>query len=294
MSFDLRITLPAYAKINLYLSVKERREDGYHNIESIMHTVSLHDTVTVTTEAGDGNIFVASDSGELDCGETNLAYRAADAFFRAGGFGKTPPSVSIFLEKRIPTSAGLAGGSSDCAAVLRALNIISGRAFSSGGLDAIGKSLGADVPFCLHGGSITVRGIGEILSPAAPLPDVNIVICRPNEGISTSGAYRKIDELPEIPPYPTLKSAISALEAGDLASLSECAYNMFELIIPPESNIFKAKRIMNECGAAFSLMSGSGSSVFGVFERAGDAALAAKRLSGGEFSVFECSPVAKI
>ncbi len=294
----MTVTLPAYAKINLYLAVKEKREDGYHNIESLMQAVSLSDTVTVSACRGNegepcGKISVECDSEALPCDRSNLAWRAADAVLRAGGFDGTAPNININLEKHIPVAAGLAGGSSDCAAVLKALNIISGHAFTTECLLEIGKSIGADVPFCIRGGAMKTCGIGEIMSPAASLSGVKLLICRPDMQILTKEAYSQIDRMGAFPPYPPIKNIIEAAEEGNIQKIAAGAYNMFELTLPESSPVFEVKGIMKGCGAALSMMSGSGPSVFGVFDARDKESLerAKKALEEAGYVYHECVPV---
>ena len=167
--------LRAYAKINLYLDVTAKRADGYHEIISIMQAVDLCDTVSVNRTDAHKGISLRCD-WDLPCDERNLAYRAAAAYFE----DHPPCGIEIDIKKRIPMQAGLAGGSADCAAVLRALNHMFER-YSEKELITLGASLGADVPFCLAGGTCITRGIGEVLQPCSPMPDCFMVIGRVNE-----------------------------------------------------------------------------------------------------------------
>ena len=281
----MRLRLNAYAKINLFLDVLRRREDGYHDIRSVMQTVSLHDTLTVECTAGDA-IVLSSDAEGLPLGEANLAYRAAVRFLDAAGI---TAAVKIHIEKRIPVSAGLAGGSTDAAAVLVALNRIHGEPFDLDALCAIGKTLGADVPFCIRGGTCEVSGIGEGLSPLSPMPPLPMVVCKRGEGISTPWAYRRLDELYDnfTGKYEGGTAAdgvygalLKALAENDDAALAHSLYNVFEsavLPVHPEACALRTRLV--SLGASAALLSGSGPSVFGVFPTLDDARRAADILN---------------
>lgn len=265
------ITENAYAKINLHLDVTGKRDDGYHNIRSIMQTVSLHDTVTVerlTPRDGEREIRLTCSDTSLPCDSGNLAYRAATAFFDAAHICEY--SVAVHIEKRIPTEAGLAGGSSDAAAVLRALSSLFGDPFTARRLCDIGRTLGADVPFCIMGGTYLCEGIGEMLSPLPPMPDCHIVIARAGRGVSTPKAYGLIDSacgnvfVPRDEEYERL---YSSLLGGDISTISASMYNIFEAVILKEHTEARLLReIMLRHGALGAMMSGSGPSVFGIFD----------------------------
>ena len=184
-----KIEINANAKINLFLEVGLRRADGYHDIESVMQAVTLCDKVTV--EAGDGvGRGIALECDGLPTDRGNIAYRAAELFCRAAGI---EPHVKIHIEKRIPVAAGLAGGSTDGAAVLYALNAIYDGVLDGKKLHALAARLGADVPFCLDGGTALARGIGEQLSECPVLPDCHILIAKRSEGVLTPEAFRELD-----------------------------------------------------------------------------------------------------
>ncbi len=253
------ITEKAYAKINLYLDVLGKREDGYHNILSVMHVVrseSFLDTVSVKRAVGMS--MTCSDS-TLTVGDDNLCLRAARAFFAALG---AKDGCYIELEKHLPREAGLGGGSSDGAAVLRALNRLYDGVFTLDELCKIGAKIGADVPFCVRGGTALCEGIGEIMSPFPPLPSCHIVISSGVGKVSTPEAYRLIDTT-----APSGKGDISALRAamtqGDIRAVGQSLYNRFEDASP---SCRAVKNAFLENGAVGTLMSGSGSAVFGLFE----------------------------
>lgn len=182
------VTLDANAKINLYLDITGRRSDGYHLLETVMHGITLHDTVTV--EMAESDIFVTCDNSSIACDETNIAYKCASAFFSYSGINNK--GVRIHIEKNIPTGAGMGGGSADGAAVLRGMNILFGTGFDEDQLCSVGTPVGADIPFCIKSGCGYCTGIGEIIEP---LPVLNgfVLIGKGTEGISTKDAFDKID-----------------------------------------------------------------------------------------------------
>ena len=184
----------ANAKINLYLDVISKRENGYHDLVSIMQTLSLCDLVTVEYDPAPQTAIELSASGNsaMPCDCRNLAWRAAELFLRESG---KSGRVKIFLEKHIPMEAGLAGGSTDAAAVLRALNHLSGNPFDTAALCALGARLGADVPFCIKGGTALVTGIGDGLEALAPMEDCPLVVAKMGAGISTVWAYGELDRI---------------------------------------------------------------------------------------------------
>ena len=188
----MTLQLNAYAKINLFLDVTSRRSDGYHNILSLMQSVELSDTVSITVDGHEEpGIVLQCDRPELPTDRRNLAYRAAEAFYAA--LGKKQHTL-IAIKKRIPVSAGLAGGSTDAATVLVGLNRIFGAPFSVSELCVIGKTLGADVPFCIIGGTAEIKGIGDDILSLPDLPPLTMVIAKKGEGVSTPKAYGALDE----------------------------------------------------------------------------------------------------
>ena len=253
------LRIRANAKINLTLDITGRRPDGYHTLSMVMQSIALHDRVTLSL--GGSGIRVFCDDPALPCGEENLAYRAADAFFAASGIQN--PGVSISIEKQIPAQAGLAGGSADAAAVLFGLNQLLGRPLQTDALTAAGASVGADVPFCLTGGTRLVQGIGDILSPLPAIHPFPIVLVKPPFSSSTAEAYRAANCASLL--HPSAEPAAKALQSGNLAALSAALGNSFESIVAPEE-IAVLKRQFREYGALGSAMSGSGTAVFGLFD----------------------------
>lgn len=275
------VTESAYAKINLFLDVLGKRSDGYHEIQSLMHTVSLCDTVTVAL-AGEGRTMTCSDT-TLTCGEDNLCLKAANAFFaaflRGGG-------CHIHLEKRLPREAGLGGGSADAAAVLRALNFLHEKPFTASELCGIAAGIGADVPFCVMGGAMIAEGIGEKLTEGPTLPPCHIVISGGIGHVSTPEAYRRIDQTP---PKATgdFETLLAAMKKGDLAKIGEGLYNRFEDALPACQGV---KRILRDTGAEGVLMTGSGAAVFGLFSDAEKAKTACEALQREGLTAFLARP----
>lgn len=265
------ISVKAHAKINLFLDVTAQRCDGYHDILSLMQTVSLHDTVTVEYEASaDKNIEIVCNAPNVPCDNKNLAYKAADLMLESG-------YVKITISKNIPSEAGLAGGSADAAATFIALNKLLGDKYSIDELKALGKKLGADIPFCIEGGSCIVEGIGDIMTQCAPMPDYPIVIARMGEGMSTPYAYRKLDEAfnnfkEYSPKREKLNLLLDISNKTDIDTYCQGLFNVFEYVVESERPcVTQIKSIMHEHGAKGALMSGSGTSIFGIFDNGASA-----------------------
>ena len=258
------ISLDCPAKVNLSLDVVERRPDGYHNLETIMHTVNLRDKLTLTMEESEQlSATLHTDNSLIPTSDDNLCIKAAKAFFEASG--KTA-KLTIELEKNIPVGAGLGGGSSDAAATLVGLNKLFDEPLSADDLCQIAATLGADVPFFIQGGCTLATGIGEILSPLPKLNDVIFVIAKPDYGISTPYVYKNL-VLDENTKHPNTKAVIDAIEKNDIHALGKEAMNVLETVVEKEySEIGQYKTLMQEMGSIYALMSGSGSSVFGVFD----------------------------
>lgn len=281
----------AYAKINLYLDVTDKRDDGYHEIKSYMHSVSLCDDVTVEVKISKNTSVSLSVSGndELPADETNLAYRAAVAYTE---WTHASLDIKIKLEKRIPISAGLAGGSSDAAAVLRCLNVAMNNMLPVNELAIIAGGLGSDVPYCLVGGTKLCEGRGEIMFDTEVHGKMFFVIAKSDGKISTKLEYSKLDGM-----YHDFKNVFNvegemkfsmltpALKSGNLDDIGLNLYNIFESVVLPDCNeASKLKAIMFEEGAVGALMSGSGPSVFGIFRTGEEAERVAEKL--GEIAYY--------
>jgi 4-diphosphocytidyl-2-C-methyl-D-erythritol kinase len=274
-----KITVLAPAKINVCLGVTGKRADGYHDIDSVMQTVALYDKISITlTENAVGQKIEVTCTAhpELD-GENDIAYGMAQIFFE---YTKTENyEVNIEIEKVIPMEAGLGGGSSDAAATVLALNELTGAGLSEAELMAIGAKVGADVPFLVRRGTALVEGIGEIITPCRDLPETTVLIAYPkNEKVSTGKAYAAIDAHGKFSSHADFEKMKAAIEKGDLADIASASYNIFESVLPEGSAVFKIKAAMLAHGALMSLMSGSGSAVFGFFESKESAAKAAAEL----------------
>ncbi len=285
--------IKAYAKINLYLDVTAKRADGYHDIVSIMQTVDLYDKVSVQIIEGESAEIVLHCGADLPCDGRNLAYKAAERYFA----GQVPCKIEIDIQKHIPMQAGLAGGSADCAAVLRALNAYFGK-YSESELIDLGAHLGADVPFCLVGGTRITRGIGEVMQACAPMPDCYLVIARGGEGISTPWAYGALDAkfgdftMQGNASEQRLARIVGAMERGDLAAMSDAMYNIFESVVLPEHEVARnAKKAMLEGGAIGALMSGSGPSVVGIFTDPDAAQRVRDTIAARGIAAFVCKPI---
>ena len=270
----------AYAKVNLTLAVGEKRPDGYHEVVSVMQRVSLCDTLTAE-QTREGITLTCSDPA-LPSGEENLAHRAASLFFRETGIAG---GAALTLEKRIPSQAGLGGGSSDAASALLALRKLYAPALPDTELETMAAALGSDVPFFIHGGTQLATGRGEVLSPLPPLTDGWFVIVKPTESFSTPSMYRRLDELPpaHTPPLPPLQDGLPALAAG--------LFNRFEAAIPAGSAVWDIKARLAAYGALAALLSGSGSAVFGLFDTETAARAAVEALRPAWPEIFLARPV---
>ena len=273
------IFIEAPAKINLFLEVTGRRGDGYHEIDTVMQTVRYADKLNISYDPEGEGIFLTCNRRYIPTDSGNIAWRCAEEFLRATG---KSGRVEIHIEKRIPVAAGLGGGSSDGAAVLKALNRLTGAGLGREELAALSAPIGADIPFCVRGGCARATGIGEIFSHASPLSGVELVIAIGGRGSSTPEAYRLLDES-GYGGQRTADGMLAALSAGDRAAVYAEMYNAFEdVIIANNREIGTLKEKMLENGARAALMSGSGAAVYGIFEskRAARAACRALRESG--------------
>lgn len=281
----MEIVVKAPAKINLTLNVGGRREDGYHQVDTIMQTVDLADRITVRL-IQDGSIHLHLSDSTLPADEHNTAWKAAAAFFQQTQTDH--PGVEIHIQKNIPQQAGLAGGSADAAGLLVALDRLLDTRLTTEQLCDIGAGIGADVPFCVLGGAAFAEGIGTILSPLPSMPDCFVVIARPDCGVSTREAYRRIDAI-EPSRRPNHSVVTDALCAGDLATISRNLCNVFEeaIALPDVQHI---QKIMRCCQTLGSQMTGSGSAVFGFFEDKAQASHCAELLRKTYSAVFVCRP----
>lgn len=262
----------AYAKINLSLDVTGRLENGYHLVKMIMQTVGIFDELRF--EKTEDEIAMTADSGELPGVQDNLIYKAVSLVKEIYGISG---GVKVSLKKNIPVAAGMAGGSTDAAAALKAMNKLYGLGLSLGELQELGVKLGADIPYCLLGGTALAEGIGEILTPLPPVPKAVLLVAKPAISVSTKEVYQELDSH-EIPSHPDVEGMLSAIRGGDLAGITKRLGNVLETVTVGRYPVIgRIKSRMLECGARGSLMSGSGPTVFGIFDSVSDAE---KALSG--------------
>ena len=266
------VVLPAYAKINLYLGVTGRLPNGYHTVETVMQAISLHDTVTmVRVGESEQPITLSCSAPHVPCDAGNLVWRAAEHFFEAAQ--KQDPSfqrfpVRMHIEKQIPVAGGLAGGSTDAAAALIALNRLSGDCLDTDSLLSAAAGLGADVPFCVLAnlGHPTALGLhfGERMTPLPPLPPLFAVVAANGEGCPTPWAYSRVDARPYDAPD-GYRPLTDALRRGDISAVLSGMYNVFESAIFPERPHAEQCREILSRYADRALLSGSGSAVIGLF-----------------------------
>ncbi len=276
------------AKINLTLEIISRRDDGYHFVNTVMQAVTLYETVDVCKNGLD-KIDLKVCGIDIDPRHCTTVYRAADLFFKKTEIQQF--GVSINLNKSVPVGAGLAGGSADAAAVLAALNEISGARLSVAELCKIGEHIGADVPFCIMGGTAFGTGTGTKLSPLPKLPDCAIVIAKPDESISTEQAYRLIDEQGGKPKSISTKM-LYAINNADILAVAKLLHNDFDYVITlPKVDTIKQTMIKH--GTLGCQMTGSGSAVFGIFINDDDAKRCYDALKTTYDDVFLCRPESK-
>ena len=274
--------LKACAKLNLTLDVLGKRPDGYHDLCMIMQSVELADTLTLEPN-GDGALRVRTNLHFLPGNEKNLAAQAALRWWES----RHQPcrGMDIAIEKHIPVCAGMGGGSSDAAAVLRALNEMESTGLPPQAVARIGEQVGSDVPYCVLGGTALAEGRGELLTPLPPLPRCWVALCKPEFSISTPALFASIDSV-RLRCRPDTRGAVAALEAGDLAGVARRMYNVFEDALPDrqQARVKDVKNVLIQCGALGASMSGTGPTAFGLFDSEAAAREACERLSdlGGE------------
>ena len=255
------LTRKAYAKINLGLDVLRRREDGYHEVKMIMQTVDIYDVLTFVKAPAD--VFRLSvDSAQIPDDDNNLVLKAARLLFTTAGIDA---GVEVTLQKNIPVAAGMAGGSTDAAATLIGLNALYDLRFTTEQLQEIGVKLGADIPYCIMGGTALSQGIGEILRPLPAPPRAHLVIAKPDLMISTKYVYENL-HANSLKVHPNIDGMIEALSNRDLIKMCSLMGNVLETVTEKENPIItQIKDLMKEQGATGALMSGSGPTVFSIF-----------------------------
>lgn len=278
----------AFAKLNLTLDVLGKREDGYHDLKSVMQTVSVRDDIEI--DVGTGKAWcLKCDKEGIPTDERNLAWKAAKVYCDA--MQKDPNGLEIRITKRIPSQAGMGGGSADAAAVLRALNRHYGNPLSIMALAELGAQVGSDVPFCVLCGTAMAEGRGEKLRKLPDMPDCIFVVVKPEFSVSTPELYQKIDSV-TISKRPDHKAMESALLAGDLEKVAKNVFNVFDPVVTEEHlELNYIKSIFHNYGAISYQMTGSGSAVFAVVSEFEVAAVICSMLKENYPEVFICKPV---
>lgn len=280
-----KVVVNAPAKLNLTLDITGIRDDGYHFMRMVMQTIDLYDELIIEL-TGTGKTELSCNFAGLACDESNLAVRAAKEFFEY--IGEESPGIRIHILKNIPIQKGLAGGSTDAAAVLTGLNALMKSELSLQQLCEIGLKLGADVPFCIMGGTMLAEGIGEILSPLPALPNCMIVIATPLQGMCTTQCFSLYDEMGSSR-VPDTSAMSDALKYGRLDLVGSNLCNVLEEVCP-NREIDSLMEIMRQHGALGAAMSGSGTAVFGIFTDSGKAESCKRELRSHADYVHICHP----
>lgn len=271
--------IAAHAKINLGLDVVRRLPDGYHQVKMVMQSLGLCDELTL--RKAEGGITITADDASLPTDKSNLIYKAARLMFEKY---EIPEGIHIRLQKRIPIAAGMAGGSADAAAAMKGIDRLYQLGLSEEQLMADGVSIGADVPYCILGGTALAEGIGEKLTPLPALPPCHILVAKPDISVSTKYVYEHLD-LRAVERHPDIDGMVQAVSAGDLQGILNRMENVLETVtVPAYPIINEIKQEMLESGAANSLMSGSGPTVFGIFTDEPRAQAAFLRLTRGHLA----------
>ena len=278
----------AFAKLNLTLDVLGKREDGYHDLQSVMQTISIRDDIEIDIGTGKPWKLLCSDE-TIPCDERNLAWKAAKVYCDA--MKKDPNGLEIRITKRIPSEAGMGGGSADAAAVLRALNRHYGNPLSIFALAELGAQVGSDVPFCVLCGTAMVEGRGERLRKLPDMPDCIFVVVKPEFSVSTPALYKKIDEV-AIAKRPDNQAMESALVAGDLLKVAHNLCNVFDPVVTDEHlELNYIKSLFHQYGAVGYQMTGSGSAVFAIVSEFEVAAVICNMLKENYPQVYIGKPV---
>lgn len=278
----------AFAKLNLTLDVLGKREDGFHDLQSVMQTISIRDDVEIDVGTGKPWNLLCSVEG-IPTDERNLAWKAAKIYCDTMHFD--PEGLEIRITKRIPSGAGMGGGSADAAAVLRALNRHYGEPLSIMALAELGAQVGSDVPFCVLGGTAMAEGRGERLRKLPDMPDCVLVVCKPEFSVSTPELYQKIDSV-AIPMRPDNRAMESALLTGDLEKVAQQVYNVFDPVVTNDHlELNYIKSICNSYGALAQQMTGSGSAVFAIMPSFEYAAVVCQMLKENYPQVYLAKPV---
>jgi len=283
-------TREAPAKVNLTLDILGCRPDGYHDMRMVMQTISLCDTVSLAET--EGGFCLKGMEGLIPEGKKTLEQRAAEAFFEA--VGRPMPGLEVTLEKRTPAYAGLGGGSADVAALLRLLRELYCPELSTEALERIGFQVGSDMPFCVRGGTALAEGRGERLTDLPPLPACWFVLCKPEFGIPTPELFARVDG-GELIHRPDTEGMLRALEQQDLEGVAARLFNVFEAVLPQQYHeVFAIKTKLLELGAMNAAMSGSGPTVFAIFDRQEKAEQAYEVLYAQYPQTYLAQPVKKL
>lgn len=269
----MKITVKAAAKINLMLDILEKLPNGYHSLWMIMQSVGVYDRVIVEKKTS-GGITISCSEEDIPTDERNIAYKAAEKFFDF--CGEEDRNIHINIEKKIPHAAGLAGGSADGAAVITALNSLYEKNLPVKKLCQIGVKVGADVPFCIQGGTMLAQDIGQVLSQLPDIPSCFFVLAKPQQGVSTAEAYAAVDSINLR--HPDAHTMFRSVVDGDLEGIAKSLGNVFEQAVDVHERV-PIKEIMRKNGAIGCCMSGSGPTVFGMFRNRGCAVKCAGELS---------------
>lgn len=281
----MKITVKAAAKINLLLDLTAILENGYHSIYTVMQSVGLFDEVTVETD-NTGKIELSCTDKSMPLDIKNTAFKAAKYFLEYIKDSET--GVKIHIKKNIPSQAGMAGGSSDAAAVIKALNYLLGTELSDSELYAIGTKVGADVPFCIAGGTKLCLNIGEVMATLPDLPECHIVISKPNQGVSTKEAYSNYDNAEWIR-HPDNEGFVFASTQKDLDMMCKKAANVFEQVVEISDRV-KIKATMRNNNAKLAMMTGSGAAVFSIFRNKEEAEICFNELKEKYAETFLTQP----
>lgn len=280
-----RVYEKAYGKINLSLDVLGRRANGYHDVSMVMQTVDLYDVITLMKLSDRDGIILTTDVDNIPLDEGNIVYKAIKLIKEEYGIDI---GVSADIKKRLPVAAGMGGGSADAAAALRGMNTLFELGLKSEKLEELGVRLGADVPFLIKGGIALAEGIGEKLTTLPVFPECSLVIVKPDISVSTKEVYEALDSLTEVV-HPDIKKLTDSLGKEDLRYIVKLLGNVLEdVTIKKHGIIDEIKRLLVENGAVFSMMTGSGPTVFGIFEDEEKAVMAGEKLSEiGGFELVE-------
>lgn len=264
----------AYGKINLSLDVLGRRENGYHDVSMVMQTVDIYDVISLSQLKDENEIVLTTDVEELPLNEENIVYKAIKLVKEEYGIAT---GVSVHIEKHLPIAAGMGGGSADAAGALRGMNRLFELGLDSKELEKLGVRLGADVPFLIKGGIALAEGIGEKLTALPDFPDCSLVIVKPNISVSTKEVYEAFDALTEVV-HPDIRQLTVSLGQKNLEYIVKLLGNVLEGVTIKKHNVIEnIKQLLLENGAIFSMMTGSGPTVFGIFETVEKATVVAKK-----------------